>query len=165
MKKVILMRHAKSSWKKRGLSDHSRPLNKRGNKAALLMGEFINSINLIPDLVVCSTAMRTKKTIQLIDSKINKNIKIVYDERIYYTDEEGVLDIIKKQEDDITSIMIVGHNPTMEFLTEELIDSTFNYNKFSTCALAVIDFKAKRWQDINKGEGQLALFKTPKMLE
>lgn len=165
MKRLILLRHAKSSWDNPGLGDHERPLATRGKKAAPRVGEFIKKKSLFPDLVLCSTAARTIETLDLLQQGAGANFHTHYEPRIYYEDEEVIREIITRTDDTVDSLMIIGHNPDMEELVEILTRKNLPHHKFSTGAIAVIDFDIDNWKLINVIPGNLTYFKTPKMLK
>jgi phosphohistidine phosphatase len=164
MKKLVLLRHAKSSWKDRSLGDHDRPLAKRGLETALLVGKYIRNSGLTPEFIVCSTAKRARQTLKLCLDKIEKKVKTVYTNNLYYSSVDTIVEIISKVSDKIDVLMLVGHNPDLENLVEYLTGKPFPFPKFNTAGLMVIEFDFNSWQDVDKLKGKVVLFKTPKML-
>jgi phosphohistidine phosphatase len=141
MKKLLLLRHAKSSWDDASLPDFDRPLNERGQRAAPLVGEFMRERKFHPDLIVCSPAKRTRETIALVLEAAAVEPPIRYDERIYEASVGHLLEIISQLEDDKTEVMLVGHNPGFENLLERLTGKT---ERMPTAALARIALNAER---------------------
>ena len=165
MKKLILIRHAKSSWDDSFIKDHDRTLSERGLNDAPLVGKFLNKKNIIPDLILTSTAKRASNTAELILNEIDdKNVKIKYDKNIYLTGPGKIIDIISNIENDIKILVVVGHNPDMQMLVERLTNKHFPHLKFSTAGVAIIDFEIESWNEIKTTHGVLEIFLTPKML-
>lgn len=162
MKKLFLLRHAKSSWDDERLADFDRPLNERGKKAAPFMGKVIRDKKLKPDLILCSPAKRTKQTAKLVleASELNKS-SLTYEQRIYEASAAELLNVLKAQDGDVGSIMMIGHNPGMSDLLAEL---TGVYEHFPTAALANIELKIDHWSGIESGAGELTWILRPKEL-
>jgi phosphohistidine phosphatase len=171
---VMLLRHAKSSWDAPALADFDRPLAKRGIKAAPAMGRAIAELGLKPDLILCSPANRTLQTLALALPEMgNIAAKIINDDAIYMAAPETLLAMLRKLPDGPDAphtVMIVGHNPGMEELADDLTGGgemealEEMAEKFPTAALAVINFDVGRWRDVEPGTGSLALFLTPARL-
>ena len=164
MKRLILMRHAKSDRDTTDKPDFERPLAKRGTEEAPVMGKFLRKEKLIPDLIICSPAKRAKETLELVVKEFKQDVKIEFDKDIYDKEDAGVINIIKNTKDSVDTLMIVGHNPTLESLVYTLISDMIPYDKFGTCGVGVIDFDIKKWNDIKAGTGKLVLIKTPKLI-
>lgn len=164
MKKLILIRHAKSSWDDASIKDHDRILSERGLNDAPLVGKFLNKKNIIPDFVITSTAKRAAQTTEYVLKELDKDIRIRYDKNLYLTGSGKIIDIISKIEDDIKVLMVIGHNPDMPVLVERLTNKHFLHPKFSTAGVAIIDFEIESWSEIKSTHGNLELFITPKML-
>ena len=165
MKELLLLRHAKSSWKDQNIEDFYRPLKERGKNDASIMGEYIKQTDLIPQYILCSSAIRTKETLDIILNKINfdNKIKIDYTNELYEADVFDILKVISQIENKFNKVMIIGHNPGMEETVLELTQKPFPFPKFSTCGLALIELNIDYWKDIKKVKGILKLFKSPKM--
>jgi phosphohistidine phosphatase len=114
MKTLLILRHAKSSWKDSGISDFERPLNARGKRAADLIGRFMKKKKLRPDLILSSTAARARETIGLVLESARLVVELRYDERLYLASADRLAEIVSQIEDDRSQVMIVGHNPGME---------------------------------------------------
>jgi phosphohistidine phosphatase len=168
---LLLLRHAKSSWEVPALADYDRPLAKRGQKNAPRMGAEIAALGLRPDLVLCSGAARTRQTLDLAQAAWGAPPpQVVYDDQIYMASPAALLKLLRALPDAPPRVMIVGHNPGLEELSEELVGSgdaaarELLASKFPTCALAVFTFDVSSWSDIGSGGGTLAHFLTPARL-
>jgi phosphohistidine phosphatase len=171
MLRLFLFRHAKSSWTDPGLDDHDRPLNPRGQKAAPLIGRFLRAQKLVPDLVLCSPARRARETWKLASGELGSAPRLVMDEALYDFGNGGrILDAVRTRADTAKSIMVVGHNPSIERLAQRLIgkgDAKLRKRlaeKYPTGALAVISFDTNDWNAIEDGKGTLAAFTRPRDL-
>ena len=159
MKTLFIMRHAKSSWDDASVSDFERPLNRRGLKAAPFMGELMRSKDLVPDVIVSSTAMRTRQTAEIVKDAGGFEAEIEFHKRIYEASTQDLLGAIVELSDKLDTAMLVGHNPGMEgfvwFLTGQL-------KPMRTAALAVIELNVESWSDIDHGFGELKSVFHPK---
>ena len=171
MLKLLLMRHAKSSWDDPDYSDHQRPLNKRGLKTAPKMGAYIARQNLTPSLLLSSTATRARQTTQLASEQFDNEVETQFIDDLYsFTGYPGALNVIRNRADRQSPLMIVGHNPTLEELADELI-AAGNSNarammnqKYPSAGLAIIDFDINKWADLQTGIGVLVDFIRPRDL-
>lgn len=159
MKTLFVLRHAKSSWKNRELSDFERPLNKRGEKAAPFMGKLMRDNGFIPEAIISSSAERAEQTAKLIRSSASIDIEIQFDRRIYESSTNSLLHIVSEFNDNFSSAMIVGHNPGFEGLVEILGNE---YQRMPTAALAIINLNIDSWQDIAAGCGEIISVLRPK---
>ncbi len=153
------MRHAKSSWNNIDLADFDRPLNKRGMKAAPLMGKTMYKNQFQPDLIISSPAERAKQTAILVCEAAQLNSEIQFNEKIYEASPHRLLQIISEQNDELQSVMLVGHNPGFEGFLRIL---TGELQPMPTAALAVIDLRIENWSEINSGCGTLRVLIRPK---
>jgi len=159
MKNLYLLRHAKSSWDDFTLKDFDRPLSTRGIQDADLMGNFFKSKRKGLDLVVSSPSKRTKETLDHFFNKTTQNI--IFDETIYHSSEQNIYSVLKHIEEDIKSLMIVGHNPSMHEFSESFSGQFIE--KFSTCGLASFEFDDE-WANVCEDSGTLIEFKIPSEL-
>ena len=148
MKTLSILRHAKSSWKDLGVPDHQRPLNKRGRHDAPLIGKLLRDQNITPDLIISSTAIRAETTAKLVAKACKYKGEIIFDKSIYNAEPLAVLKLLSGCSDRYYSILLVGHNPTVEEIIELLTGSTEII--MSTCALAHLTIAIDKWTDINK---------------
>ncbi|MBC7832684.1 MAG: histidine phosphatase family protein, partial [Hyphomicrobium sp.] len=168
---LLLLRHAKSSWDSMSLADYDRPLAKRGRKAAPSMGAEIARLGLQPDLILCSGATRTRETLDLVLPALGSPMpEIVYDDAIYMATPSALMGLLRKLPAGGSApktVLVVGHNPGLEELSELLVGGgnddaqELMAEKFPTGALAVFTFPGDAWSDIALGAGTLAHFITP----
>ncbi len=171
MLKLLLLRHAKSSWDDLDHTDHQRPLSKRGLKAAPKMGKYITARGLTPELILSSTATRARQTTALVSEKFGANVETRFIDNLYsFSGFHTPLNIIRNSGDKQSPLMLVGHNPTMEELADELIGTgstparALMQQKYPTAALAEIDFDIAKWTDLQTGIGTLIRFVRPRDL-
>ncbi|MGI0048396.1 MAG: SixA phosphatase family protein, partial [Nitrososphaera sp.] len=117
---LLLLRHGKSSWKHPDLDDHDRPLGKRGKRDAPRMGKLLKEEDLIPDLIISSTAKRSKKTAQAVVESSGYAGKIDLNPSLYSADPEAYLKALRRVRDEFNMVLIVGHNPALENLVSML---------------------------------------------
>ena len=120
MRTLTLMRHAKSSWDDPRLNDHDRPLNARGEKAALTMATRLKKQGYRPDLVIVSSALRTQQTAARLQTVYNGALRVKTEPLLYEASPETYLEIVRSVTDSVKHLMIIGHNPTIEWLAAEL---------------------------------------------
>jgi phosphohistidine phosphatase len=114
MKTLLLMRHAKSSWKDESLSDLERPLKKRGVKDAKLIAKVIKENNLIPDAIISSPAVRTKETVKVLKKELDFNGKEIVAEQLYMGEPESFVEALKSVNNKHNTVLVVAHNPGLE---------------------------------------------------
>jgi phosphohistidine phosphatase len=146
MKEIILMRHAKSSWKEADLKDIDRPLNKRGKKDAHKMGELLKDKEVLPDRIFSSPAKRARLTAETIAKTVDFSDDVIYMDDLYLAEPDVFMDILKTQSDEICRIMFVGHNPGMEWLLQMLCGEVVS---LPTAALAHIQLPVEHWHDLD----------------
>ncbi len=162
MKTVILVRHAKSSWKDSRLKDFDRPLNRRGKRDAPLMGKKIREREILPDLILSSPAKRARKTAIRIAEEIGyPKEKIRYDDKMYHSDALYLLDLVRSQDDEHTSIMLFGHNPDFNDLADMLLEHNPS-SMIPTTGVHCIRFAVDRWRKVHEGKGESVFFDYPK---
>ena len=142
MKRLYLLRHAKSSWKDPGLPDHDRPLAGRGRRAAAAIGRHLRAQGIEPELVLCSTARRARETLERIEPALPTA--------------------------DIDSVMVIGHNPGLQRLALDVARPAAAVReleaKYPTAALATLAFADPTWQALERGTAELAAFVRPRDL-
>lgn len=161
MKTLLLLRHAKSSWKDTGLQDFDRPLNGRGKKAAEMIGRFIRKKRVAPDLLLSSPAVRARETIETVIKAAKLASELRYDQRIYEAGPLRLLEVVSQIEDERSTVLLVGHNPGMEELLRLLTDCV---EHMATGTLAKIDLKADKWSKVLEQKGSLDWIVKPKEL-
>ena len=168
---LSLLRHAKSSWDAQGLDDHERPLAKRGAKAAPEVAKFLRREQLVPNLVLCSGAVRARATLALMLAELGPPApEIRYEDALYLAAPAAVLDRIRHCDPAQAHIMVIGHNPGLHALALELVGNGDRKalaalaTEFPTAALAVLTFAGPRWSDVTCAAGRLEHFVTPRRL-
>ncbi|GAB3193965.1 phosphohistidine phosphatase [Pontibacter aydingkolensis] len=161
MKTLYILRHAKSSWDFDELSDHDRPLNKRGRNDAQLMGQELSGRGAIPALIVSSSAVRAITTATLVGREMKFETEdIVVTDKIYGADKHELLDVVHNTPSDVDSVMLVGHNePISEFanmLSPEHVVS------LPTTGVVALSFNCDSWYDISKENASLLFYDFPK---
>jgi phosphohistidine phosphatase len=162
MKTLLLLRHAKSSWKDPSVADFERPLNDRGRKAAELVGNFIASQNVTIDLVISSPAVRARQTIERLLRAASRSPELRFDQRVYEASATRLLEIISQIEEDRKSVLLVGHNPGMEELLSLLVGIE---QHMPTASLAKVVLSGKKWEKILAEKGVLESFVRAKELK
>jgi phosphohistidine phosphatase len=161
MKTIYLLRHAKSSWKDESLSDIERPLNGRGKKAADTMGAFLKREKILVDLVLSSSAVRARQTIDRVLGSANIVTDVRFDERIYEAGVQRLVEVVRQIENGKKNVVLVGHNPGFEELLEWL---TGTIERMQTGALAKIGLKTSSWNSVSEKSGTLEWIVRPKQL-
>lgn len=170
MKRLLLLRHVKSSWKERSLTDFDRPLNKRGRTAAGLMAKYMEAEELFPDLILCSASLRTRETLMLLVTAIAKHSDIRIEESLYHASPGQILKEIATADPNHETVMVIGHNPGLDELARSLalrgnlVARRRLKEKFPTGALAVIDSLGNGWSSLSDTETRLERFVRPKDL-
>jgi len=159
MKKLFIIRHAKSSWKDNSLSDFDRPLNKRGNLNAPMMGERLDAKSIMPDIILSSPALRAKTTAKIIAKQVSYTKEIVFLPEIYDAFSEDLHNILKKIDDDKETVFLFGHNPELNDLAEEYVDM---YDNIPTCGIVEIEFSCDKWREISPKNAKMISFDYPK---
>jgi len=162
MKRLYIVRHAKSDWSYVGLADFDRPLNKRGRRDSKRMGKYLKQAwKVEPDYLLCSTAKRVRSTVKRLRKSLNFSKKrIAWHERIYSGHSEDVLDLIRRVDNRYREVMVIGHNPDMTVLVNQLTGSTIA--NVPTCGVAGIDLPIDDWSDAVSGD--LVFFEVPKSI-
>ncbi len=169
MPTLYLLRHAKSDWGDPGLDDHDRPLNPRGRKAAARMGAHIAGLPAQPDLVLCSTAVRTRETWALLAPALPTAPKVQYLETLYLASPRDIVGCINAVDGDPEALLVVGHNPGTETLAADLPAGGNRAAmqqlalKYPTAALTTLA-TAVPWSDLDFGLAELVDFVRPRDL-
>jgi phosphohistidine phosphatase len=168
-RRLILLRHAKSAWPN-DVSDHERPLAPRGRRDAPGAGRWLRETDHVPDLVLCSTARRTRETWQLAGENLGAQPQTVFEEQVYEASVVDLLDLVRQTPADVRTLLIVGHDPAMRGLTLELAGDLLDDAearalarvrvKYPTAAIAVLSF-SQGWPELGAGEARLAEFVVP----
>ncbi len=171
MARLLLLRHAKSSWDDAGLSDFDRPLNLRGRAAAPLMGRHMADHALIPDRVLCSSSRRTRDTFAAILPWMRGDFETQFLRQIYECPGGTYAPVIRRHGGAARTLMLIGHNPVIQDTALSLIgrgnpDLTGAIGaKYPTAGLAVIDFDGEDWSALEPQSGRIVAFFRPRELE
>ncbi len=169
MKKVLLLRHAKSSWDEEALPDFQRPLAERGRGAAQRMGEYMASKGLVPDGVLCSGARRAVETWELVAPALDSP-RVHIDDNLYMASPDAILAWLRRLQSEMKVVLLIGHNPGFEELARRLVGDGKKkalkqlHRKYPTGALAVIRFNVAGWPDIMDAGGYIERFIRPRDL-
>ncbi len=161
MKRLHLLRHAKSSWDDPGLADHERPLAPRGEKAALRIAEQLRSEEIAPELVLCSTALRARQTLAALLPVLAGDVEIRLEDGLYGAGVDDVLARLREVDEAVGSVLVVGHNPTLHELALALTRRADALDRFPTGALASVAFTT-RWAQLAEGPAELEGFFAPR---
>jgi len=162
MKTLLLMRHGKSSWKDESLEDFTRPLKKRGRKDSKKIASVIAGNDLVPDIILSSSATRARETVDVVVDALDFKNRIVFSDALYMGEPRDILAALENLSDDYNSVMIVGHNPGLEAYLQ-IIDGEIE--ALPTAGLGQLVLVLDRWQDLSFDTmGDLVGFWTPKSL-
>jgi phosphohistidine phosphatase len=156
MATLIVLRHAKAATGL-GMADIERPLNDRGRRDAAAAGEHLREAGLIPGLVLCSTATRTRQTLDRLG--LGGESKVSFEPRIYQNDVDILFDLIRETGDDVETLLLIGHNPAVHQLVVDL--SATDLDRFPTSAYAAMSV-ARPWPEVAGGAAHLTSYWTPK---
>jgi phosphohistidine phosphatase len=146
MKTLLVMRHAKSSWKEAAQADEKRPLNKRGRRDAPRMGRLLREKGLVPQAIVSSTAERARQTAIAAAEASGFEGEIQFEASLYAAPAEAYLALLQGMAPELQIVMVVGHNPGVDELVEEL---TGEDEHLSSGSIARIELPIERWEDLS----------------
>ena len=159
IKKLYIIRHAKSDWSDDTLKDFDRPLNKRGLKNAPFMGSLLKNKNINPDLILSSPALRAITTAEIIANRVEYKNNIETNKSIYETPYSTLEKIIYEINDKNNSVFFIGHNPGLSALINHLCQTNLD---IPTCAVVEISFDTDSWEKISKKNTALISYEYPK---
>jgi phosphohistidine phosphatase len=161
---LYLVRHAKSSWKDASLADIDRPLNERGRRNAPRMAEWLVAQAEPPELIVSSPANRALTTARAMAEALGLGAEdIEVDQELYFSGTHGMLRSLERVDDGFQRVMMVGHNPVMTRLLNQLTGA--DVWNMPTCAIAMIGFDMDSWGLVDCTAGELLAYQTPKLLD
>ena len=167
---LMLLRHAKAEPGRPTIADHDRCLASRGREDATRLGAFVDSQGLLPNLVLCSTARRTRETWELAQAAMSKPVETQFEAGIYEASTARLLGIIRRAPVSAKRLMLIGHNPGFEELAADLIRDgepgalARIDQKYPTSGLAVLTFSQKQWAQITPRSAHLSSFTAPAFL-
>ncbi|MCL4560302.1 MAG: histidine phosphatase family protein [Chloroflexi bacterium] len=163
MKTLLLMRHAKGSWKEHGIKDRKRSLSKKGKKNALQMGELIKEKELVPQLILSSPAERAEQTAEIVAKACEYSGKIRYIDSFYMAEADEYLKALRKLPADLERVMVIGHNPGLESMLPLL---TKRVEALPTAAIAYLVIQLEDWKALKKStDAELIEIWRPKEIE
>jgi phosphohistidine phosphatase len=168
MKYLYLLRHGKSSWKDPTLRDHDRPLAGRGRRAAKAIAKHIREQGIAPELVICSTARRARQTLEGIEpARGTRTVQV--EEQVYLADANALLERLRRVPDQLSSVLLIGHNPALHDLALELARPGSKLHgldtKYPTGALVTLSFDDSSWRDLDRGRATVAEVVRPRDLQ
>jgi phosphohistidine phosphatase len=167
VKLLFLLRHAKSSWDDPGLDDHDRPLAPRGRRASALIAEHVKRNRIEPALVLCSSARRTRETLDLVRPGLGP-VEVLVERGLYGASSEELLRRLREVPGEMDSVMLIGHQPAIQELALHLASEGSELErlraKFPTAALATLSF-AGEWNELREGGTEVIAYVKPKQLE
>jgi phosphohistidine phosphatase len=161
-KRLLLLRHAKSSWDDPNIDDHDRPLNGRGRRAAAQVGRYLRDEGMAPAVVLCSSALRTRQTLELLE--LDGDPEVLVEPELYGASAGELLDRLHRLHDATPSVLLIGHNPGMHDLAVVLTGDHDRIPAFPTAALAELSAPIATWPDLEPGGASLERLVTPKDL-
>jgi phosphohistidine phosphatase len=169
MRRLLLLRHAKTERAEPGERDRDRKLTERGRADAAIIGAYMVRHRLVPDLVLVSPVTRAAETWALVAASFSKAPRAVKDERIYNAGLDTLIGLIRETRNASTPL-VVGHNPGLHDLAVQLIASgdveareRIN-EKLPTCGLVVVEFPFADWSRLHAGAGRLERFVSPRLI-
>jgi len=159
--RLILMRHAKSSWGDPAQDDHQRPLNGRGRRSAEALGTWLKANNITPDQILVSSAQRTQETLEGLKLEAVKNIS----DALYHASPAAMMQVLKQATGQ--TVLMLAHNPGIAWLARDLVVRPPEHPRFGdypTGATLVADFEIDQWRDLKPGTGRVINFVTRREL-
>ena len=167
MKRLLLLRHAKSSWDDPALDDLERPLAPRGQKAARRLAAWLRTVDVRPELVLCSPALRARRTLEAIADGLGTPT-VVVDERLYHASPQALLACVREIDDELDEALLVGHNPGLAELCLELARDSERRSrvaaKLPTGAFAILETDVAQWRAFGPRCAELAELVLPREL-
>lgn len=160
---LIMMRHAKSDWGDTSLGDHERTLNERGRRDAPRIGNWMTDHDLIPDLVLCSTAVRARQTAEAVAQQWPAEVPIHDCKTLYHAAPETIIKVVASDSLDAQRVMVVGHNPGLEMLAGHFSGAC---GHFPTAAVLALAFEIPTWSKLRLSSEAITLAATrPKAID
>ena len=163
--RLIIIRHAKSSWGDPLADDHDRVLNDRGRRSADALGDWLATNGRLPDAALCSTAARTVETLDRIAARLPSPPAIAYERRLYHADPGTILDAVRSARG--STLAVIGHNPGIGGFAEAMAQAAPDhpdFHRYPTAATTILEFAADQWQDVRPHSGRTLDFVVPRDL-
>ncbi len=162
MKRLTLFRHAKSSWTDPSSIDHDRGLSGRGKRDAPRMGERMAARKVSPSVIISSSAVRARRTAKIVAEALKYPVESLQLEKaLYLATAEQILELICSQEDNLFDLMVVGHNPGLTDLVNELLPA-LSMDNLPTSGVVAMAFETKEWSQITEVDAELLFYDYPK---
>ncbi|MFI9831307.1 SixA phosphatase family protein [Streptomyces sp. NPDC051913] len=167
LRRLVVLRHAKSAWPE-GVPDHRRPLAPRGRRDAPAAGRALAEADCLPDLALCSTAVRARQTWELAAAQWGTPPPVRHDARLYGADVPELLEVVREVSAEVETLLLIGHNPGLEDLVLQLagdgLDDTLDTVrvKFPTSAIAVLAWRGAAWEGLAPGTALLTAVTVPR---
>jgi phosphohistidine phosphatase len=166
MRRLYVLRHAKSSWADEGLPDRERPLAPRGRRAAQRLAAHLDEQGVRPDVVLCSPAVRTRQTLDLVLPGLGDGVEVLVEDELYGASAGQLLARLRCLAEEVRSAMIVGHNPGVQELTLLLARASALRERaaahFPTAALATLEIRRGDWTALDRGRADLVGYRVPR---
>lgn len=168
MKRLLLVRHAKSSWADPGQADHDRPLNKRGRAAAPVMARWLEAEGLVPERILCSSSARTVETVHRMRRAVPALPEPELLPALYLAGPPTMLRLVRALTDDLSRVMLVAHEPGLSALAEHLSDANpatgcaRAFAHFPTAAVAVFQMETGGWAAFGPNAARFTAFAVPR---
>lgn len=168
MRTIILLRHGKSSWSDPTLADLDRPLAPRGERASRRIAKYIRQKKIRPALVLYSPSLRTRQTLEAIESSLGKRSVVELEPQLYAASEGELLRRLQALPESVDSVMLIGHNPGLHDVAVVLASAGAELErlkaKFPTAALATLALPNTTWSELSQADAVLAAYVVPKQL-
>lgn len=165
LKKILVMRHAKSSWNHGSLKDFDRPLNERGMKDAPRMGKYLKEQGIIPDQLIGSPAVRAKQTLLKLSDELGfDHEKIIWDEDLYFRSSLSYIHALNRMKEQSSVVLITGHYPMVSDVVSTLTGRELTEH-FSTATIACLEAEIDQWENLDEGVCKLKWMTKPKQLK
>ena len=164
MKTLYIVRHAKSSWDTPGLADHQRTLLEKGRKRTQYICNYLINAGVKPDLILSSHAIRAAETAKIIAEAINYPIDdILVTDKIYHSDTDDLFDLLFALDNDVESVMLVGHNPTLTYMANHFLDEKLE--NLPTSGVVCVEFETDKWEELFSASYKTKFVITPRLLQ
>ncbi|MGV3540224.1 MAG: SixA phosphatase family protein [Rufibacter sp.] len=155
MKNLLVMRHATAAEKEAGQQEIDRELTLFGERQAGEVGLWLKEQQLVPQLVLCSPAVRTRSTLQQVQEAFGKAVPVHFEEVLYHGTEREMKYLVQEVHEDIDTLLVIGHNPTIAFFAGLLLHEAEEPVHFSPATVAVLQFAVTSWEDLRPKSGKL----------
>jgi phosphohistidine phosphatase len=160
---LILIRHTKSNWTDLSLPDFDRPIKKDRIEDAKNMAAQLKSLDVEPDLIICSPAKRTRQTAEYFCDKLKYDEKdIQFDKRIYESTPEDILQVIRETDSKVKTLVVIGHNPSLTYLANMFAENSIE--EIPTTGVVWLEFNTSDWELYKLTPSKLRAFLTPKTI-